>query len=195
MRPYCTGGGAGGRPTEDWRVPCVQLVVLREHLRLLGSRQRGVYGRWDSSQGRAEIRERLLLPAPLKHVLQAGRNLRFLMSRGQIPPLRSRMRERCCLATKWICWLCKLWLPRYKAQINILWVVNCQIYFLHSQSSLSCIMMVCQENALRCDMLLATAGKAETIVCIMEVGMQDHKRRKYRERLKLARQSAWNSHH
>lgn len=39
---------------------------------------------------------------PLNHVRQTGWNLRFLKSRGQIPPLRSRMRERCCLATKWI---------------------------------------------------------------------------------------------
>lgn len=46
--------------------------------------------------------KRLLVPGPLKHVLQAGWNLRFLKSRGQILPLRSRMRERCYLATKWI---------------------------------------------------------------------------------------------
>lgn len=78
--------------------------------------------------------------------------------------------------------------------INILWVVNCQIHFPQSQS-LSCSIVVCQENALRCDRLLATSGKAERTVCVMEVGVQSHKQRKYRERLELTCQSAWDSHH
>lgn len=123
----------------------------------------------------------LLLPRPLKHVLQAGGNLRFHKSRVQIPPLRSRMREKCCLATKQIVYCISYDCQGPKLIINIFWVVNCQIHFPQSQASLSCKMVVCQENALRCDRLLATAGEAERIACIKKVGVQSHKQQVHRE--------------
>lgn len=64
-----------------------------------------------------------------------------------------------------------------KLIINILWVVNYEIHFPQSQFSLSCRMVVCQENAVKCDRLLATAGKGERIFCVMEMGVQSHKQR------------------
>lgn len=76
----------------------------------------------------------LLLPRPLKHVLQAGGNLRFHKSRVQIPPLRSRMREKCCLATKQIVYCISYDCQGPKLTINIFWVVNCQIHFPQSKS-------------------------------------------------------------
>jgi len=52
-------------------------------------------------------------------------------------------------------------------------------------------MVVCQENALICDRLLATAWKIKRTACIMEVVVQSHKKREKIQRESVLIPSDW----
>lgn len=139
-----------------------------------------------AQRGKYRAEKRLFLPGPLKHDLQAGQNLIFLKSRGQILPLRSRMKERCCLATKQIFFYCVNYdCQSTKFTINILWVVNSQIHFPNPNPSFHVEWQCAKKMLLEVTGYWQLLGKLKEQSVLWRQGAEPQTERKW-ERLELA---------